>query len=250
MIPFGPAIERLVAQGVTVEPVVVSGRSSSEHNARQIAEAVGRLESGHGEPIVMVGYSKGAVDILEFLVSHPEPARRVAAVVSVGGPILGSPLARQAGWWFDWLPDDAFSSFCDPGDGGLFASLIPEERISWMQTHPLPGHVRYLSVAAFTTREHLSRGLRLPWRELAAEDRRNDGQVLARDALIPGSTLLALVNADHWDLAVALDEQVPYLSSRPSARQFPRDVLFESILAYVGEAMRGGNAGPPEARHP
>jgi hypothetical protein len=237
MLPFGQAIDRLVADGVRVDAVVVGGRSSAEHNARQIAEALGRSHPATSEHIIMVGYSKGTVDILEFLVMYPDLARDVAAVVSFGGPVFGSPLAVDAERFYQHLPANAFSEFCEPGDGGVFTSLLPHVRQQWMAEHPLPQHVRYFSVAAFTTRDHLSRGLRHSWHELAAVDERNDGQVALQDALIPGSTLLALVNSDHWDLAIALDAQVPYLSSRPSGRHFPRDVLFESVLAYVTGAL-------------
>jgi hypothetical protein len=237
MLPFGQAIDRLVASGVRVDAVVVGGRSSADHNARQIAEALGGSQPTTGERVVMVGYSKGTVDILEFIVMYPELAQKVAAVVSFGGPVFGSPLAVDAERYYRHLPADAFGEFCEPGDGGVFTSLLPHVRQQWMAEHPLPQHVRYFSVAAFTTRDHLSRGLRHSWHELAAVDERNDGQVALQDALIPGSTLLALVNSDHWDLAIALDAQVPYLSSRPSGRQFPRDVLFESVLAYVTGAL-------------
>jgi hypothetical protein len=235
MLPFGPALERLAAAGVAVHPVVVGGRSSAAHNARQIADVVRGLQASR--PLIAVGYSKGTVDLLEFLVAEPELAGRVAAVISVGGPVFGSPLADDAERLARLLPDDAFSSFCDAGDGGVFTSLSPRTRREWMDAHTLPGHVGYFSIAAFTSREYLSRGLVHSWKELTKADPRNDGQVALRDALIPGSTLLALVNSDHWDLAIALDEQMPFLSARPSDRQFPRDTLFEAALDVVVRAM-------------
>lgn len=50
---------------------------------------------GPSERIALVGYSKGALDILQFLVDFPAPAAWVDAVVSVSGPITGSPLAAE-----------------------------------------------------------------------------------------------------------------------------------------------------------
>jgi predicted esterase len=61
-LPFRFGAERLRAQGVTVDYVRVSGRSSAEHNARQIAAFFAAAELPP-ERIVMLGYSKGAVDI-------------------------------------------------------------------------------------------------------------------------------------------------------------------------------------------
>ena len=46
--------------------------------------------------VVLVGYSKGAPDILEAIVNYPEIRPRVAAVVSAAGAVGGSPLANDA----------------------------------------------------------------------------------------------------------------------------------------------------------
>jgi len=245
MVPYGDAIERLVATGVPIQAVTVSGRSSAAHNARQIADAVRAARLDVDERIVLLGYSKGAVDILQFLVDEPELARRVAAAISVAGPIFGSPLAGTADWWYRKMFTRSFAAFCDPGDGGVIESLVPEARARWMADHPLPRHVRYLSIAAFTTREHLSRGLRPSWRMLASTDKRNDGQVVAGDAVIPGSTLLGYANADHWDVAIALDKQLPYLSARRSARRFPRTELLQAMLLYVSEDLDAAARAAP-----
>jgi hypothetical protein len=236
-IPYGDEIEHLASQGVSVQAVMVSGRSSSEHNARQLAEAIDATGIVPGDRVLLVGYSKGAVDILQFLVDFPKQAQSVAAVLSVSGPIYGTPLASRADWWYRELFADSFSSMCDPGDGGVIESLLPEKRRQWLDQHPLPLGVAYFSLAAFTTGEHLSRGLLLPWQLLAATDPRNDGQVLIEDAVIPGSTLLGYVNADHWDVAISVERQLPHLSARSSSRRFPRDKLFDAMLLFVSEAL-------------
>jgi hypothetical protein len=236
-VPFEAEIARLAAVGVRIRPVMVSGRSSTEHNARQIAEAIRTADVSLDERIVLVGYSKGAVDVLQYLVDFPGPARQVAAVVSVAGAIQGSPLADQGDWWYRTFLDQAFAGTCDPGDGQVIHSLRPAVRSDWLATHTLPAHIAYYSLAAFTTEEHLSQGLKLTWRMLARYDRRNDGQVVARDAVIPGSTLLGYVNADHWDLAIALESQMPRLSARQSSRNLPRSELLEAALRLASEEI-------------
>lgn len=237
MFPYGVEIDRLNAAGHHIVAVKVSGRSSAAANARQLADAIRAAEVPAGEPIVLVGYSKGAVDILQMLVDHPDVGREVAAVVSVAGPVYGSPLAEKADWWYREVFAKWFSDLCAPGDAGVISSLVPATRRQWMTENPLPPNVRYYSLAAFTTRDHLSRALRTTWRMLADLDRRNDGQVLPADAVIPGGTLLGYVNADHWDVAIALEKQLPLLSMRPVRREFPRGTLFDALLAYVGEAL-------------
>ncbi len=239
-VPFGDEITRLSAEGVRIQAVMVSGRSSASHNSRQIAEAIESAGVAASERIVLVGYSKGAVDALQLLVDYPDIARQVAVVVSVAGPILGTPLADGADWWYRTFLTKAFVGVCDPGDGGVIADLRSDVRREWFGKNALPRHVQYLSLAAFTTESHLARGLRLPWRLLAEKDRRNDGQVLIEDAVIPQSTLLGYANADHWDVAIAVERQMPYLSGRESPRLFPRGWLLDAILLYATE--RAGHA--------
>lgn len=130
-------------QGNRIQAVVVSDRSSAKRNARQLAEAIGASGLEAGDRIVLIGYSKGAVDILQFLSDYPQLARQVVAVVSIAGAILGSPLAGKADWWYRSLFTRSFSGMCDPGDGGVIESLLPERRRQWLAEHPLPAHVAY-----------------------------------------------------------------------------------------------------------
>jgi hypothetical protein len=244
LVPFGQEIARLAGGGLRIEVITVGGRSSAGHNASQVAGALRAAGLRDDERVILLGYSKGAVDILQFLVDEPALARAVAAVVSVAGPIYGSPLADTGAWWYRHFLRNAFASTCAPGDGGVIDSLRPAERSAWMQSHPLPPHVKLFSIAAFTTEAHLSRGLKLTWEMLGGPARRNDGQVLASDAIIPSSVLLGFVNADHWDVALPLERRFPRLAARADGRQYPRDALFDAVLMYVAESLPAGSASP------
>ncbi|MDH4072488.1 MAG: hypothetical protein OEV41_05220 [Gammaproteobacteria bacterium] len=236
--PFNSAQSALVNAGYRIATIVVSGRSGSEYNAGQIARILSSPAPGEEGPVMLIGYSKGANDILEFLVSYPEIAKRVESVVSIAGAIGGSPLASQSGGLydalFDWIPSDR----CPPGDGKVVDSLREEARRDWLAEHPLPPNVRYFSVAAFTTRAHMSAALVPAWELLLKQDRRNDGQLLARAALIPGSTLLGYLNADHWSAAIDVESVHPILGSRPDPAPFPRTALLEAVLLQVAELRR------------
>ena len=236
-IPFEDEIRRLSAQGTRIAPLMVSGRSGASHNAGQIAEALRDANVAPDERVVLVGYSKGTVDILEFLTSYPDAAQPVVAVVSVAGAVQGSPLADDGDWWYRTLFSKAFAGTCDPGDGQVLHSLRPDIRKAWLQAHALPDRVSYYSLAAFTTEEHMSHGLKPTWRALARYDKRNDGQMVVGDAVIPGSTLLGYVNADHWDMAIALERQMPQLSGRDDPRSLPRSELLHAALLYVSESL-------------
>lgn len=233
---YGSAVRVLAARGYAVELLPVSGRSSVEHNARSIAAAFTERGVRADDRVVLIGYSKGALDALEFVVAHRDAAAPVVAVVSVAGPMLGSP-AAAAGRGLYAMFADSFATRCDPGDGGVLDSLAPDARTRWLEARVLPAEVAYFSLAAFTTRERLARGVWPSWRFLADHDRWNDGQVAAAGAMIPGGTLLGYANADHWGVALNIEVSQPVLGRRADSTPFPREPLLEAILLYVGERL-------------
>jgi len=236
---YSDAIEQLRHRGYQVEVVPVDSRSGSIHNARQIADYLGSLEHDASGPVVLVGHSKGTVDILEFLVGYPAQAQRVMAVISVAGAVNGSPLA-------DWIVSrglgiEAFvaDALCDPGDRGALQSLTRAVRLTWLARHPLPSSVRYYSLAAFTNPDDVIWPLRHAYGQLAEIDPRNDGLLLFFDQVIPGSDFLGYLNVDHWRVAYPVETVIPLLGDDETMRAFPRGVVLEAALLYVLEAEAG-----------
>jgi NAD(P)-dependent dehydrogenase (short-subunit alcohol dehydrogenase family) len=242
--PFSTGAARLQAAGARVETLVVGGRSGPSHNARQIAAAIEAVGLRDDDQVILLGYSKGALDILHFLVDFPALAGKVDAVVSVAGPVFGSPLAEVADAAYSRLVAGLPHDRCPPGDGQVIRSLTPEVATGWLTSNPLPTGVRYYSIAAFTTRDHMSRALVPSWRRLGETDPHNDGQVAAADAVIPGSTLLGHANSDHWAIAQMIEVSHPHLVARPDPTPFPREQLFMAIVQFVvAEIAQGGIAG-------
>ena len=231
--PFGSAVGPLRDSGVRIDTIVVGGRSGTEHNARQIADFLGEWVDQPGVPLVLIGYSKGTSDILQFLVDFPDLANRVSAVVSIAGSIGGSPLADRFGGLYDFLFSHLPSGHCPAGDGDVVHSLSTDVRDAWLRDHDLPADVDYYSIAAFTTRERVARALVLSWESLLKFDRRNDGQLLVGDALIPGSTLLGYLDADHWAVALDIEDESPLLAHRDMDRPFPHLALLYAVLQRV-----------------
>ncbi len=234
--PFSSAVPGLVEDGYRIATIVVSGRSGAEHNARQIAERLAETPPDQDERVVLIGYSKGATDILEFLVRYPELAARVDSVVSIAGAIGGSPLADEIDAFYDLIMSHFPEHDCPPGDGGVVDSLRTGTRRDWLIRHPLPDTVRYFSIAAFTTRPRVAAALVPTWEQLLRQDRYNDGQLLTRDALIPGSNLLAYLNADHWAAAIDIESTHHWIGARRDPTAFPRGALLEAILLQLAEA--------------
>jgi pimeloyl-ACP methyl ester carboxylesterase len=248
--PFSAGAARLQAAGATVRTIVVGGRSGTHHNARQIADALSTSQIDDERKVILIGYSKGGLDILRFLVDFPDLAERVDAVVGVASPVFGTPLADLAEPAYAALVAKMPYDKCPPGDGEVIASLTPDAATQWLYANPLPADVRFYSLAAFTTREHVARALAPFWKHLGGTDVRNDGQVVATDAVIPGSTILGYANADHWGVAQTIETEHPVLAARQDPALFPLEQLFVAMVAFIADdlaqdARRGPGTVPP-----
>jgi hypothetical protein len=223
--------------------IQVDALSGTTRNARQIRDAVMAMEVGPGAPrIVLVGYSKGAPDVLEAIVNHPEIRSRVAAVVSVAGAIGGSALANDAEQYQAELLQHFPGAACDAGDGGAVASLRPAVRKAWLAQNPLPASVPYYSLVSLPQPERISSILRGSADKLSRIDGRNDSQVIFYDQVIPGSTLVGYVNADHWAVFVPIARTHETIASLfVTQNAYPREALLEAMLRFVEEdlAARG-----------
>ncbi|SAK93701.1 hypothetical protein AWB79_06991 [Caballeronia hypogeia] len=217
----------------------VDALSSSANNARQIRDALMAMPAPEGAPrIVLIGYSKGAPDILEALVAYPEIRSRVAAVVSAAGAIGGSPLANDAEQYQADLLRYVPGATCTTGDGGAVQSLRPAIRKAWLAQHPLPGELRYYSIVTFPQPERISSILKSSYNKLSRVDSRNDSQVIFYDQIVPGSQLLAYANADHWALAVPVARTHPTIGALfVTQNAYPREALAEAILRFVEEDL-------------
>jgi hypothetical protein len=231
----------LAEHGYQVELLEVNGLASSAANAAAIREFIANLPPGKaGRPLVLIGYSKGAPDILESLVAYPELAQTVVAVVSFAGAVGGSPLADSVTRSRMELLTKVPRSECDSGDGGALQSLSTEYRRQWIREQELPADIRYYSVIAFPDPEtRISTGLKPSWREISEKaDARNDSQLIFYDQALPGSTLLAFTNADHWAMAVPVARQHAFAAATFANRNdFPREVMLEALLRYIEEDL-------------
>jgi pimeloyl-ACP methyl ester carboxylesterase len=236
--PFETVMEHLRPLGYQIEPLIVSGRSSSDYNANHIARAVENLALDKENYLILIGHSKGAVDILHFLVNYPELAHRVDAVVSVAGAINGSPLANRVADIYSKLGSNLPFNECEPGDGGAFRSLERSVRLTWMANNALPTSVKYYSVVSFTDRDRINRWLVSGYDMLKTIDPRNDGLLLFSDQVIPGAILLGYLNDDHWEVALNFEgNNSMLLKSMSKQVRYPREILLHAIVLFVAENL-------------
>lgn len=217
----------------------VDGMSGSTTNARQIRDAImeaaDRLQP---KQLVLVGYSKGAPDILEAVVNHPEIHPYIAAVVSVAGAVGGSPLANPAEEKDLNLLRHIPKSECTSGDGHAVESLRPAVRRKWLAVNPLPEGIPYYSLVTYPHPDNISSILKTTWKDLAQVDSRNDSQVIFYDQIIPGSTLVGFLNADHWAIAVPVADSHPFIGRHfVDKNTFPREAMSEALMRFIVEDL-------------
>ena len=217
----------------------VDALSGIERNAQQIRDAIMAMPEEPGPPrLVLVGYSKGMPDILEAVVRYPEIHGRIAAILSAAGAVGGSALANDAEQEKAELLRHWPGAKCDKGDGGAVASLRPDVRKSWMAQNPLPPSLRYYSLVTLPTPDRVSRIIEKSYKKLGEIDWRNDSQVIYSDQIIPGSTLLGFLNADHWAIAVPVNRSHSVISrSLVDKNDYPREALLEAVLRFIEEDL-------------
>ena len=235
----GTAARHVRRFGYDQVSIKVDALSGTANNARQIRDAILATHSEPGAPrIVLFGYSKGAPDVLDAIVTYPEIRDRVAAVVSVAGAVGGSPLANDAQQYQADLLRHFPGATCDSGDGGAVASLRPAARRAWLAQNRLPAGVPYYSLVTFPQPERVSWILQSSYRKLSLIDGRNDSQMIFYDQVIPGSTLVAYINADHWAIAVPIARSHETIASMfVTGNAYPREALLEAALRFVEEDL-------------
>jgi pimeloyl-ACP methyl ester carboxylesterase len=234
------APHHVATHGYEATVLEVDGLSGSAVNARIIRDYVMSLPADQADrPLILIGHSKGAPDILQALVTYPELAEKVVAMVAYAGAVGGSLLADDTKTPTLNLLTRLPYSECDEGDHGALHSLSPAVRRAWLKEHELPGNIRYYSLAAFPEPSRISWALKSSWRRLGElQDARNDSQLVFYDQVIPGSRLLAFTNADHWAMAVPAARQMRLAASTfATQNDFPREVLLESLLRFIEEDL-------------
>jgi hypothetical protein len=238
--PFADAERGLRAAGFTVDYFSVPGRGSPAQNATRLAEHFRDID-GDTRPVIVFAYSKGLVDVLEFVVRHPAAARRIAAVVAVAGASNGSPLADQLlSIYRDWGATFPLSG-CAAGTGDEVGALRRDVRIGWWQEHGSAVTVPLFTLVAAPRPDRVSPATRGTYRQLAQTDPRNDGKLLWQDQIPPRSHLLGYANADHWAIAIPVAEHLPRLSFLFSD-EVPRTTLVESAIEVVARTLAEGSA--------
>jgi hypothetical protein len=238
---FDDAIEAARAAGFDAVRFTIGGRSTVAENADRLATQFASLPDD-GRDVIVFGHSKGAVDALEVLVSHPEAGRHIVAVVGIAASFGGSPLAEGLGGLYRRVVSSSSLLRCASGGGEELAGLEPSARRDWWRDHRADLPVPVYAIVAVPQSERVSPVLGPLHARLGRIDPANDGLQLAPDEMAPGGTLLAIVNSDHLEAAIARPQRWPW-SMLLAFADVPRADIVLAALDVVAADLVGESPG-------
>ncbi|MFK5978237.1 MAG: hypothetical protein QM488_05060 [Rhizobiaceae bacterium] len=235
--PYVQSAKSNFINSMSFKYIRVSGYSSSKENAKLISSAIGKMNIGKTERLVVVSYSKGTSDLIEALASYPKLGKKIDAVLSVAGVVLGSPLAENKGVFEKFFK--SFKTGCRGPDGEGLQSITTVNRQKFLKKNNLPERVKYYSLVGNVSKARTSLILR-PLRKLLALRGVNDSdaQVPTSNAVLPGSSVLGYMNADHWAIAMPFEKSFPLLTKTFINRNiFPREIMLSSAIEVIASDL-------------
>jgi hypothetical protein len=213
--------------------------ASSEANARSIAQYLRDHMQSDRRKYIVIGHSKGAVDLQVALSEEPGVRDSVAAFVAVAGAVGGSPLADLVPTQLDKYLDRFKAISCEGRVSTALNSLRRSVRQAFLKAHPNPEVPSY-SLPAVSDRTNTSKILMDSWQIVSAFSPREDSQLAYQDAILPGSTVLGAARADHLAVAQGFDKSADgVLRSLVDKGHYPRAALLESIFRFVTADLDG-----------
>lgn len=245
-------LENVIERGIGVSPI----------DSSFITEEMNPSPPGD---IILMGYSKGAPDILTLLAKRPDLAPRIKGVISWAGAVGGSYLADDIYGRIKDMP--AFDSVqALAGDvGKMMLKLAPVIQINnvnrRLDEYDIKGALRSLTTTArrefleqegpnitslgipmfnFTGSTHL---MEVPYYQrqgtlqLLKYDKNNDMQLTQEQALLPlaSAPLLAMFHGNHWDLSYDTFPWYTTLGSTKLKQPFAREPAMAAILLFMAE---------------
>lgn len=157
------------------------------------AQALHRHIQGLRGEIVLIGHSMGGLDC-RHLATHLDESHRIRAVVTVGSPHRGSPLAVRA-LTSPWALCRIARAIARPA----LADLTPAACARFNEQTPDREDVRYISYAGARPVEELPRILRY-WSRLIQE-REGDNDCMVSVSSARWGEFREVLRADHYELA-------------------------------------------------
>ncbi len=186
---------RMAEVGLDHALVPIDTDARVKRNAVQIKDSLLNVTQD-GRQAVLIGHSKGGVDIAAALAMFPELCERVRAVVTLQAPWLGTPLGDLTqdksvlSWATRFVVEGAFQ-----GDISALTDLGIQARADFVARFPWPTQVPAVCLA--TSLRSWSTLLKVPDAVLAGRHGPTDGVVPVANAVLPGADAVFLRDVDH-----------------------------------------------------
>lgn len=186
----------LKGKGLDTRRVAINTESGVEANAATIRDAI-MSATQDGRKVVLVGQSKGGVDVTAALALYPELKGRVRAVVSMQAPYGGTPVSSDLNNCPELKPLlNRVVGGLMKGDAKSLSDLSYESRREFVGQHPYPTDIPTVSLA--TSRRSIKSVVDATAGYLQQRyGLASDGLVPRADAEIPGSRVVRLDDMDH-----------------------------------------------------
>jgi hypothetical protein len=245
---FGDALAHLRDKhGLSAEYFDVPAVGSCEFNAAAIANHLREQRRADPRKYIVVGYSKGACDLMTALVTYPEVREATAALVTVVSPVGGSRLPELTPEFVVRKLRKLSLGPCEHGDGGGVESVRRPARQAFLREHPGPLVPTY-SLVAVSEEETTTRLLKSFWRKLSKISLDQDAQVIASEGVPPGARFLGVLKGDHWAVGIPFERaEDPRVRDLFDHNHFPRAALLEAAVRVVVADLQNGAARQPAA---
>ena len=243
---FVDALAHLQNLGANTTTALVAGRCGTVYNSEIVKDTIESLPLGDNDKVIIVAHSKGVLDTMEMIDRFPQTAKHINAFIGVTGPVGGSPLSTELPYILRKILVNLPLPTCSTGDKLALHDLQPEIRKDFLSRFTMPEHIKAFSIAAWPSggkgRGGMSTAFKFMRDILNRHDVANDGYVLVRDMIIPGSTMLGIMDADHAAVAMPFARNNSLGAKAASAllrnhNAFPREIMVEAAVRFALEDM-------------
>lgn len=189
--------EGLSRRGLDVREIARDTEATVATNAKVVRDAILKAHKETGKQVVLIGHSKGGMDMTAAVALYPELKPLVRAAVGMQAPYGGVPaatdvtdkklLGRIAGEGVEWLLG---------GDDESIGDFSYGKRKAFVRAHPWPTDIPTVSLSTSSSSQFNGLTPTINWYKLRYGEK-TDGIVASRDTEIPGSNVVRLDNLDH-----------------------------------------------------
>jgi triacylglycerol lipase len=188
--------EGLARQGLDVREVKTDTEATVETNARVVRDAV-MAAAKEGKKVVLIGHSKGGMDLTAAVALYPEIKPHVRAAVTMQSPYGGVPLAsdthrhavvrKLAGLGLELVLK---------GDKESYRDFTYQVRQDFVRKNPWPTDIPTVSLASSSSAQLNGLSTTSNYYRLRYGTP-SDGVVATHDSVVPGSNVVRLDDLDH-----------------------------------------------------